>query len=301
MIYFNKFMFKIDVRQNQDLQYLFATQNERYKTMITWDGNVKDTTNFTTDKYLQINSCGFQCTPLPNTVIRKKGRKDYHILLIDSGECELLHNDKLYILSRGNLAIYAPNEEQKYSFSSGCSSLWCHFSGNLVEELFNSSNLSSGVYFLNPNKEIFESYSTLIQRFHLSDKQLLANASLLELIYHISNASTASEQNRNSDIITQTLTYININYNKQLTLDELAKKAGYSKSRFSHLFLEIVGMSPIKYQNDIRLKNSCELLHSTKLTIAEIAQSCGFNDPLYFSRIFKKKYKISPTQYRLSN
>lgn len=268
--------------------------------MTTWDGNINDTTDFTTDKYLQINSCGFQSTPLPNTVIRKKGRKDYHILLIDSGKCEVLHKDKLYTLSRGNLVIYAPKEEQKYSFSSGCSSLWCHFCGNLVEELFHSCNLTSGIYLLKPNKEIFESYSTLIQRFHLSNKQTLANASLLELIYHISNASTQTEHTRSSDIITETLAYININYNKQLTLDELAKKAGYSKSRFSHLFFETVGTSPIKYQNDIRLKTSCELLHSTNLTITEIAQSCGFNDSLYFTRIFKKKYKTSPTQYRLS-
>ena len=269
--------------------------------MNNWDGNVKDTTNFISDKYLQINNCGFQNTSPGYCVTRKHGRKDYHILLINSGKCELLHKNKLYTLSRGNLAIYAPNEEQKYSFSCGCSTLWCHFSGNIVEELLDSCNLSSGVYFLNPNKEIFESYSTLIQRFHLFNKQPLSNASLIELIYYISNASTLTEQRRNSDIITQVLTYININYNKELTLEELSKKAGYSKSRFSHLFLEIVGMSPIKYQNDIRLKNSCELLHSTNLTITEIAQSCGFNDPLYFSRIFKKKYKISPTQYRISD
>lgn len=269
--------------------------------MSTWDGNVYDRTNFTTDAYLKINNCGFQSTSLPFTVVRKKGRKDYHILLIDSGKCELLHKGKSYTLTRGNLAVYAPNEEQKYSFYAGCSSLWCHFNGSLVEELFHSCNLTSGVYLLNPNKEIFESYSTLIQRFHQFDKLTLANASLLELIYYISNASKALEQSRNSDIITKVLTYINVNYNKQLTLDELSEKVGYSKSRFSHIFLDIVGMSPIKYMNDIRLKNSCELLHSTNLTIAEIAQSCGFNDPLYFSRIFKKKYKISPKQYRLSD
>ena len=267
--------------------------------MITSDGNAKDTTNFTTDKYLQINSCGFQSASIPTTVIQKKGRVDYHILLIDSGECEVLHNDKLHMLKRGNLVIYAPNEEQKYSFYSGCSSIWCHFGGTLVEELFNSCNLSSGVYYLNSDRKVSDSFSSLIQRFHMSDRQTLVNASLLELIYHISNASVLSEQSRNSDTITQTLTYININYNKQLSLDELAKIAGYSKSRFAHLFSEIVGMSPIKYQNDIRLKNSCELLTSTNLTIAEIAQSCGFGDPLYFSRIFKKKHKISPTEYRL--
>ena len=145
--------------------------------MITWDGNVNDTTNFTTDKYLQINSCGFQSTLLSKTVIRRKGRKDYHILLINSGKCEILHKTKLYTLSRGNLVIYAPTEEQKYSFSSGCSSLWCHFSGNLVEELFHSCNLTSGIYFLKPNKQIFDSYSTLIQRFHMSNQENLANES----------------------------------------------------------------------------------------------------------------------------
>ena len=268
--------------------------------MIKWDGNVRDRTNFKTEKYLKINSCGFQHMPLPCTVMRKKGRVDYQILLIDNGNCEILYKNKKYTLSNGNLVIYTPNEEQEYSFSPNTSSLWCHFGGKIAEELFDSCNLTGGVYFLNPDKGISESFSKLIQRFHLSDKQTLANASLLELIYHISKVAAKSGQNRNSDIITQALTYIITNYNKQLTLDELAKKAGYSKSRFSHLFFEIAGMSPIKYQNDIRLKNSCELLLSTDLPITEIAQSCGFNDPLYFSRIFKKKYKISPTQYRIS-
>ena len=76
-----------------------------------------------------------------------------------------------------------------------------------------------------------------------------------------------------------------------MTLDELAKKAGYSKSRFSHVFLEIVGMSPIKYHNDMRLKTSCELLHSTNLTIAEIARSCGFRAPCILVEFLNKSIK----------
>ena len=96
------------------------------------------------------------------------------------------------------------------------------------------------------------------------------------------------------------LTYINSNYNKQITLEELANKSGYSKSRFSHIFSEVTGTTPIKYQNDLRLKISCEMLLSTKASITDIAYGCGFNDPLYYSRIFKKKYNLSPTEYRLS-
>lgn len=194
--------------------------------MTIWDGTKNDTTNFVTDKYLQINSCGFQNTLPDYAVVRKKGRHDYHILLVNSGICEALHKDKLYTLTKGNLIIYAPDEEQKYSFKSESSSLWCHFSGNIVKELLDSCNIASGVYHLTPNTAVFESYASLIQRFHQPGKQRFANASFLELIYNISNAATHFEERDNSDIILPILTYINANYNKRITLDELAKKSG---------------------------------------------------------------------------
>ncbi len=267
--------------------------------MAVWDGSTNDTTNFIIDKYLQINSCGFQNILPDYTVIRRKGRYDYHILIINSGICEALHKDKSYTLTKGNLIVYAPGEQQKYSFQSEGSTLWCHFSGHIVEELLDSCNITSGVYFLNPNKAILESYSNVIQRFHQPGKENFANASLLELIYYIADVLANSEQKNESDGILPILTYINTNYNKKITLQELAKKSGYSKSRFSHIFSKATGTTPIQYQNDIRLKISCEMLSSTKYTIADVAFSCGFNDPLYYSRIFKKKYNITPTQYRL--
>lgn len=265
-----------------------------------WDGNIKDTTNFVTDKYLQINSCGFQNVQANYTLMRKKGRRDYHILLINDGECRALHNGKSYTLQRGNLVIYAPFEEQMQFYKAEASTLWCHFSGSITKELFASCNITSGVYFIKPSEAVFTSFSTLIQRFHQPNHRGIANSSLLELIYNISSAITDSEQKDYSDIIAPILTYINANYNKQLSLDELALKSGYSKSRFSHIFSEVTGTTPIKYQNNIRLKNSCEMLTSTSLTIAEIAYSCGFSDPLYFSRIFKKAYGVSPSMYRES-
>lgn len=268
--------------------------------MPVWDGNKNDTTNFVTDNYLQINSCGFQNILPEYTVIRKKGRQDYHILLINSGICEALHKGNAYTLTRGNIIVYAPDEEQKYSFKSESSTLWCHFSGNIVKKLLDSCNITSGTYFLKPNKAIFDSYSNLIQRFHQPNREKFSNVSLLELIYNISDAITLSEQKDNSDIILPILTYINANYNKQITLDELAKKSGYSKSRFSHIFSQFTETTPIKYQNDIRLKTSREMLSSTNKSITEIAISCGFNDPLYFSRLFKKIYNITPTEYRIS-
>lgn len=268
--------------------------------MKIWNGNKNDTTNFTTDKYLQINSCGFQNVTADYTVVREKGRFDYHILMINSGICDVLHNGKIYTLTAGNLVLYAPLEEQRYTFKADTSSLWCHFTGTFVQEILASCGMSSGVYFFNPNKYISEAYSELIQRFHQPGRKNFANASLLELIYHIQDSMHCPEQKKNFDLLLPTLNYINMNYNKQITLEQLAKQSGYSRSRFSHIFSEITGTTPIKYLNDIRLKASCEMLSSTNLGIGDISLRCGFNDPLYYSKLFFRKYNTTPSNYRLS-
>ena len=266
--------------------------------MEIWDGELKDITNLVSSNYLQINSCGFQNTSPGYCVTRKHGRKDYHILLLSTGNCEVMHNNKMHTLSPGNLVLYSPDEGQKYIFTTKSVSLWCHFTGTATKEILNSYKLTSGVYNLNPNKAILESYSDMIQEFNRADKKLLANASLLKLLYYIFDATQNDEQNNKENIILPILTYINTNYNKKITLDKLSIISGYSKSRLSHVFSEIMGTTPIQYQNDMRLKISCEMLLSTKYNIKEIAVSCGFSDPLYYSKIFKKKYGVSPKEYR---
>lgn len=282
------------------LKCIIITIDAEVLEVKIWNGSEKDISNFATDKYLQINSCGFENVAAEHTLVRQKGRVDYHILLINSGVCEAMHRGKLYTLNAGDLIIYEPGEEQKYTFKTESTSLWCHFTGKIVKELFDSCNLTGGVYFLSASKTIFETYSTLIQRFNQKGRKRMANASLLELIYNISDAITSPKQIDNSEFILPILTYINANYNKKITLDELAQKSGYSKSRFSHIFSEVTQTTPIKYQNGIRLKLSCEMLLSTDYSITDIASSCGFADPLYFSRIFKKKYNVTPSEYRAS-
>jgi len=265
-----------------------------------FDGNLNDVSNFTTDKFLKVNSCGFQNPDSGYTVVRKNGRQDWHILLVSKGTCLTLHNEKLHTMSAGDMVIYAPYEEQMYSYTSDGSSLWCHFTGTIIEELFMSTNIKSGVYSVGNNKAIFDSFSNLIRIFHLPGRENFANSSFLELIYNISDGIKNHHQSKGTDALLSVLSYINENYSKNITIEDLAKKAGYSKSRFSHIFSEVTGTTPIKYQNDIRLKTSCEMLSSTQYPISEIAIKCGFSDPLYYSRVFKKKYGVSPTDYRKS-
>jgi len=91
--------------------------------------------------------------------------------------------------------------------------------------------------------------------------------------------------------------YIYKNYNKKITVSELANIANLSISRYSSLFRKIIGVSPQQYIIHYRLEKACELMQHTNLNIKQIAIITGFYDQLYFSRLFKKYYKMNPSQY----
>ena len=265
---------------------------------MIWDGNLHDTSDFVSDKFLEVNSCGFQNMSTDFTTVRENGRHDYHILLLTSGVCTAYHSGRKYNLLPVTVLIYFPKERQQYSFKKNSKSLWCHFSGTAVEELFSGAAIRSGVYKTTPNDTVLGTFYKMIERFNVSERSKFAIPLLIELIYRISDAVHFSDKREISAAISRTLLYIHSNYNKDINVEELAKVAGYSKSRFSHLFVAESGTTPIAYQNDIRLKLSCEMLIATEKSILEIAYDCGYNDPLYFSRIFKRRYHLTPTEYR---
>lgn len=263
-----------------------------------YDGLVSDTTNHSSNKYLHINSCGFQNIISDYKVIRRQGRVDYHFLMVVNGSGHAYCNNEIHSLKKGELVIYSPSEIQEYDFIAGTTTMWVHFCGRIIGEIFEELGLKSGVYDASGNNFIYSSFASMIRNFNCSERLKFSNADLLELLYNISDLKNEASQNKYNEIILPVLAYINENYNKKITVSELADKIGYSKSRFSHIFSDITGTTPVKYQNEIRLKTACEYLSSTNLTIKNIAISCGFNDPLYFCRIFKKKYNMTPGEFR---
>jgi AraC-like DNA-binding protein len=83
------------------------------------------------------------------------------------------------------------------------------------------------------------------------------------------------------------------------TLDELAFLAGLSRSYFSSVFKEVVGMRLQDYLFQARINKAKDLLSDINLTIKQVAYKVGFRDPDHFSRTFKKKTGITPTNWRL--
>ncbi len=264
-----------------------------------YNGNISDTSDFTSEKYLKINSCGCATISSNLTTIREKGRRDYHIVFVCEGQCYAVYDGKEYVLKNGDFIIYPPNIYQKYALKSEGKYLWIHFAGHSVNEILSEANLSFGVHrALSAPTVARANFESLISYYHGVQNTRLSY-SFLKLLYNLSELE--SNSSRISENISKTVSYINTNYEKKITLDELAEISGYSKSRFMNVFSKAIGMTPIKYLNKIRISCAAELLASDGQSISEIAFACGFDDSLYFSRAFKKIYGISPSEFREKN
>lgn len=100
-----------------------------------------------------------------------------------------------------------------------------------------------------------------------------------------------------SDSLKHLLTFIDENYTRVISNEELCARLGCSQVSLISQFKAAVGLTPQKYITKKRLEHACQLLLSGDLTVAEIAYSCGYDDPLYFTRLFKKHKGFSPTEF----
>jgi signal transduction histidine kinase/AraC-like DNA-binding protein/ABC-type sugar transport system substrate-binding protein len=104
----------------------------------------------------------------------------------------------------------------------------------------------------------------------------------------------------NSMLVKRAVAYIQNKYSQPLSLDEIAREVGISKKRLEKNFHQELGISPWEYLTRYRVKEAKGFLKTTNLNITEVAAKIGFEDPAYFSRIFRSQTGQSPTDYRNS-
>ncbi len=98
--------------------------------------------------------------------------------------------------------------------------------------------------------------------------------------------------------IEQTLHYIKNNYGEKISVEDIAKQANLSASYLFATFKKQMGVSPICFLNNYRLSIAEELLQGTTMSINQISAEVGINDSIYFNKMFKKHYQMSPSKYR---
>ena len=96
----------------------------------------------------------------------------------------------------------------------------------------------------------------------------------------------------------QAIQFMNQHLNKNISLPELSASYNYSTSRFSSLFKDRTGFAPIDYFLHMKVQKATQFLDFTDKPVKEIGDELGFDDPYYFSRLFKKIMGSSPSDFR---
>ncbi|MEQ9441438.1 MAG: AraC family transcriptional regulator [Cyclobacteriaceae bacterium] len=135
-------------------------------------------------------------------------------------------------------------------------------------------------------------------------KDLFVDNMLQELIVRILQANskkiytektlTISSSNRLAFVIQ----YIRENLHQPLSIETLSEKACMSESHFHRVFKNELGISPVDFINDERIKLAASLLQDPKRKIKEVFMECGFENRSYFNRVFKRKKQLSPSEYQ---
>lgn len=127
--------------------------------------------------------------------------------------------------------------------------------------------------------------------------ELLAQIKINKL-YDSKTLESVDKDAKNANKLKKTLYFMRANFDKDLTIKDIAEVSGFSIKYFCLFFKKETGKTPFEYLNDYRIEKASTKLLTTDLEITQIAYSCGFNDLSYFIKTFKKIKNITPKNYR---
>lgn len=109
---------------------------------------------------------------------------------------------------------------------------------------------------------------------------------------------TEKKAEKSTKVIDTAKSYIQKNYNRDISLDDVSREVNISPYYFSKLFKDDTGEGFVEYLTNIRIEKAKELITDTEYSMKEICQMVGYTDPNYFSRAFKKKVGVTPTEFK---
>lgn len=232
--------------------------------------------------------------------------RSYHLIhFVLYGKGELHINEHIFQLSAGDAFLIPAGKVSYYEASKA--DPWCYawisFLGiNSQMYLYQLMTSSDDVYIihgLDTVKYKERIFDIIALPGASTSSYFQANGVLFQIMAMLFDDIGFQESNwgKNS-VIDEIKYYLDINYAEKIKLQDMAKSFGIHPNYLTRIFHETYGISPKQYIMDLKLKKARRLLTTTELSVSVIASSLGFDDQLAFSKVFKKEYSVSPTEYR---
>ena len=204
-----------------------------------------------------------------------------------------------FLIFPGQITTYIADKELPWEYA------WVEFDGLRVKEALDRTDLSR-------NQPVYRSHSKE-SREKMADEIMYivrhSGESSFHLIGHLylffdyliqsTRSATPIGSSKMSDFyIKEAISYIEQNFQNNITIEDIASVCGINRSYFGKLFHKFMGKSPQEFLISYRMVKATELLKLTSLSIADVGSAVGYENQLHFSRAFKSVYGISPRTWR---
>ena len=237
----------------------------------------------------------------------KRGNKEFCFWQYTlRGKGALRYKDKTYEVNPGEAMLLTVPDDHCYYFSGDTKEwefIFVTMYGREVMRLFDEVRRQTGV--IAP----FKKYSLPVKKAHALCRkaeqgqvysQYAASSAAYDFMMSLLDYVKPAESSTGGqpEFIKRVYDYCLSNIDKNVSVNDMAKCAGYSRFHFSRLFKDHMGVSPHYFMNELRIRLAVRLLQTEQLSVKEIAARCGFEDVSYFCKTFRKFQKVSPNEFR---
>ena len=260
---------------------------------------------------LVVSSCGtYRLLTKPKLpTYRPRGRVDYQLIYICAGQAHFHFDnaDNDTIVTAGNMVLFRPKELQKYEYyrEDKTQVYWVHFTGSDVKNILRKYGIKDDMrtFFVGTSLEYERIYKRMISELQRCQDDYEELLSMLMRHLLISIHRELQKERKLSDVyldneMDMAAQYFSDNYSSEINIEKYAQSRGMSISWFIRNFKKYTGTTPMQYIVAARISNAQLLLETTQYSIAEISRIVGYDNPLYFSRLFHKQKGFSPSAYR---
>ncbi len=219
----------------------------------------------------------------------------YGIYLVFKGSGVLKTKSREYQLSPGTMFFTFPNTSFELNGNNSFTYLYITFNGDGAQPLLNSFGVTTENCVFEGFEQLSDFWMTSIRRVTTLNANTLTESVLFYSLSFIDNTEKPQRSAKRFDSI---LSYVNENFSDAtLSVKKVADLFFYSEKYLSSLFVKNTGVKFTEHLNKLRVSHAIALLREKSGTVSQIAFQCGFSDPMYFSKVFKKVTGVAPSEF----
>lgn len=219
------------------------------------------------------------------------------VLCVLDGSITLVQDDNKLTAEKDELLIVDCYKPHNYFANMAAHTLWVHFDGNNSRLWFDEIKSRKGQK-IKCSRQTADCISNIIKYIKSNQNEYSISKELYSMLCYISSEQDVNYESKRINQIEKAKQFIVSNYNRNISVDEMAENLSISIPYFQKIFKESVGFSPYDYLLSIRLDKAKELLQKTDNSVQNIAFKTGFNSASNFIYFFKKETGISQLKFR---